>query len=166
MNIVYIIAGVAMLILGRKLFWLFVGGVGFILGVTLLPRILPGQSETVILTISLIAGLLGAVVAVMLQKVAVGIAGFFAGGYVVYYLIDFLTMDVGQFFWLAVIAGGILGAVLAGSMFDWALILLSSASGAMIIVQSLNLPSPLSIVVLAGLFIVGILMQANIKQKE
>lgn len=166
MNIVYIIAGVAMLILGRKSFWLFVGGVGFILGVTLLPRILPGQSETVILTISLIAGLLGAVVAVMLQKVAVGIAGFFAGGYVVYYLIDFLTMDVGQFFWLAVIAGGILGAVLAGSMFDWALILLSSASGAMIIVQSLNLPSPLSIVVLAGLFIVGILMQANIKQKE
>lgn len=166
MNIVYIIAGVAMLILGRKLFWLFVGGVGFILGVTLLPRILPGQSETVILTISLIAGLLGAVVAVMLQKVAVCIAGFFAGGYVVYYLIDFLTMDVGQFFWLAVIAGGILGAVLAGSMFDWALILLSSASGAMIIVQSLNLPSPLSIVVLAGLFIVGILMQANIKQKE
>ena len=166
MDILYIVAGIAILILGRKLFWLFVGGIGFILGITLIPRILPGQSETIILTLALVAGLLGALLSLMLQKFAVGLAGFIAGGYIVYYLVNSLTMDVGQYYWLALIAGGILGAILAGSMFDWALILLSSASGAMLITQSLGLPSPMSIVVVCGLFIIGILIQGNIKQKE
>ncbi len=32
MTILRMIAGVAMLILGRQLFWLFVGGTGFIVG--------------------------------------------------------------------------------------------------------------------------------------
>jgi hypothetical protein len=67
---------------------------------------------------------------------------------------------------MAILAGGILGALLAGSMFDWALILLTSASGAALISQGLNLSMPISAFVLAALFIFGIITQANIKAKE
>lgn len=59
MDIMYLAAGILLLFLGRKLFWLFVALVGFLVGLTYIPQILPGQTETVILTVSLIAGLLG-----------------------------------------------------------------------------------------------------------
>ncbi|HEY59312.1 MAG TPA: TMEM198/TM7SF3 family protein [Anaerolineae bacterium] len=172
MNPINLVAGAAMLILGRKLFWLFVGGMGFIFGITFFPQLLPGQSDTLILTISLIFGFLGALLAILLQKAAVGIAGFISGGYIVYNLLGYIPLDVSQYFWLVVAAGCILGAILAGSMFDWALIVLSSASGAVLITQclrdeNLNLPpDPFPLVLLIGLFIVGVIIQVNMKSKD
>lgn len=163
MNLLYIAAGVLLLVLGRKLFWLFVAIVGFLLGLTYIPQLLPGQTESVILTVSLIAGLLGALLAVLLQKFAVGLAGLAAGGYITYYLLQMSAMDTGQFQWLAILAGALLGAVLAGSMFDWALILITSASGAVLISEGIGLEAYL---LLIGLLVVGIIVQARIKIKE
>jgi hypothetical protein len=166
MDFTFIFAGVLLLLLGRKLFWLFVAVVGFLAGMTFMPELLPNQPDSVILTISLIAGLLGALLAALLQKLAVGLAGFAAGGYIVYYLLEFIAVNLGDYQWMAILAGGILGALLAGSMFDWALILLTSASGATLISQGLNLSMPISAFVLAALFIFGIFAQGNIKAKE
>jgi hypothetical protein len=133
---------------------------------TFMPELLPNQPDSVILTISLIAGLLGALLAALLQKLAVGLAGFAAGGYIVYYLLEFVAVNFGDYQWMAILAGGILGALLAGSMFDWALILLTSATGAAIISQGLNLTMPISVFVLVALFVVGIIAQGSIKAKE
>jgi hypothetical protein len=166
MDFTFIFAGVLLLLLGRKLFWLFVAVVGFLAGMTFMPELLPNQPDSVILTISLIAGLLGALLAALLQKLAVGLAGFAAGGYIVYYLLEFIAVNLGDYQWMAILAGGILGALLAGSMFDWALILLTSASGATLISQGLNLSMPISAFLLAALFIFGIFAQGNIKAKE
>jgi len=166
MDIMYLAAGILLLFLGRKLFWLFVALVGFLVGLTYIPQILPGQTETVILAVSLIAGLLGALLAVLLQKFAVGLAGLAAGGYIAYYLLQTITLNVGEYQWLAIVAGALLGAVMAGSMYDWALILLTSASGAVVITQNLPLSMPISAVILSGLTIVGIIAQARIKIKE
>ncbi|HUV16425.1 MAG TPA: DUF4203 domain-containing protein [Pelolinea sp.] len=166
MDLTFLVAGVLLLFLGRKLFWLFVAVVGFLIGMTYAPQLLPSQPQSVILTISLIAGLLGALLAALLQKLAVGLAGFAAGGYIVYYLLQFVAVNFGEYQWMAILAGAIIGALLAGSMFDWALILLTSASGSTLISQGLNLSMPLSAVVLAGLFVFGIVVQGNIKAKE
>lgn len=166
MNIMYFAAGVLLLFLGRKLFWLFVAVVGFLVGLTYIPEILPAQPETVILTISLIAGLLGALLAVLLQKFAIGLAGLVAGGYIAYYLLQTLPLGVGEYQWLAIAAGAFLGAVLAGSMYDWALILLTSASGAVVITQNIPVEMPFSAIILLGLLIVGIIAQARIKLRE
>lgn len=163
MDLLYIAAGVLLLVLGRKLFWLFVAIVGFLLGLTYIPQLLPGQTDSVILTVSLIAGLLGALLAVLLQKFAVGLAGLAAGGYITYYLLQVSTMDTGQYQWLAILAGALLGAVLAGSMFDWALILITSASGAVLISEGIGLETYL---LLIGLVVIGIIIQARIKVKE
>jgi hypothetical protein len=166
MDLTFVFAGILLLLLGRKLFWLFVAVVGFLAGMTFMPELLPNQPDSVILTISLIAGLLGALLAALLQKLAVGLAGFAAGGYIVYYLLEFVAVNFGDYQWMAILAGGILGALLAGSMFDWALILLTSATGAAIISQGLNLTMPISVFVLVALFVVGIIAQGSIKAKE
>ena len=166
MNIIYLIAGSLLLLFGRKLFWLFVAVVGFLVGITYIPEILPGQAEVVILSISLISGLLGALLAVLLQKFAVGLAGLVAGGYVTYYLLQMITLNVGNYQWLAITAGALLGAVMAGSMYDWALVFVTSASGAVVITQNLPVNMPISAVILVGLFIFGIIAQARMKLKE
>lgn len=166
MNLLFIAAGLVLLFLGRKLFWLFVAIVGFLLGTFFVPQLLPGQPQSVIITISLIMGLVGILFAVLLQKMAVGVAGFIAGGYIVYSLMINQSVDAGQMQWLAVLAGAIIGAVLAGSMFDWALIFLTSASGAILMTQGIGLTSPVSIFVLIGLLFIGILVQGNIRTRE
>ena len=70
MDLTFIAAGVLLLFLGRKLFWLFVAVVGFLIGMTFAPELLPNQPDSVILTISLIVGLLGALLAALLRKAA------------------------------------------------------------------------------------------------
>jgi hypothetical protein len=111
-------------------------------------------------------GLLGALLAVLLQKLAVGLAGLAAGGYIAFYLLQTITLNVGEYQWLAIAAGALLGAVLAGSMYGWALILLTSASGAVVITENLPLEMPISAVILLGLTIIGIIVQARMKIKE
>jgi len=166
MNLIQIAAGILLLFLGRKMFWLFVAIVGFIMGMTYAPKLLPTQPQSVILVISLIAGLFGALLVSLLQKFAVALAGFVAGGYIVFYLTQTFAFTAGENQWLIILAGALLGAVLAGSMFDWALVLLTSASGATMISQGTGAGMPLSAILLIGLFIFGVIAQANIKAKE
>ncbi len=166
MNWVYVVSGGMLLLFGRKLFWLFVAIVGFLVGMMYIPELLPAQPNEVILTVSLIAGLLGALLSVLLQKFAVAMAGLIAGGYIAYYLLQTVSINVGEFQWLAILAGALLGAVLAGSMYDWALILITSASGAVIATQYLRLATPINLVVLSVLFIAGLIAQGNMKIKE
>lgn len=166
MNLILIGAGLLLLFLGRKLFWISVAALGFIVGMTYAPQIFPDQPQTVIIIISLIVGLLGALITSLLQRFAVGISGFAAGAYIVYYMRQNVAVNADQYQWLIIVAGGIIGAILAGSMFDWALILLTAATGATLITEGVGLAMPFSAVLLVGLFILGVIMQTNIKVKE
>ena len=102
MDLTYVFTGILLLFLGRKLFWLFVAVVGFLVGMTFAPELLPNQPDSVILVISLITGLLGALLAAMLQKLAVALAGFAAGGYIVYYLLEFIAVNLGDYQWMEI----------------------------------------------------------------
>ena len=166
MNLVYIAFGISLLVFGRKLFWLFTGGIGFFLGYTYAPRILPSQSSNVILTIAIVMGLIGIFLAILIKSTAISIAGFAAGAYIIYTLIPMVNIDLGNFYWLVVIVGGVLGAILAGTALDWALILLTSACGSVLISQTLDLTYPLSAVAMVVLFLIGLIVQGNIKSKD
>jgi hypothetical protein len=166
MNYMYFGAGILLLFLGRKLFWLFVALVGFLIGLAYIPKILPDQPETVILAISLITGLMGALLAVLMQKFAIGLAGLIAGGYIAFYILQTFPLGLGTYQWLAIAAGAFLGAVMAGSMYDWGLILLTSASGAVVITENIPIENPYNTIVLLGLLFFGIIAQARIKIKE
>jgi hypothetical protein len=168
------IVGVAVLILGRRLFWIFVAAVGFAAGLILAPQFLPAESpQWLLLAIAIVVGILGAVLAVLLQKIAVGVAGFIAGGYLALWLVSFLNLNLGDFqafTWAIFVVGGIIGAVLLAAVFDIALIVLSAGAGAGMISYQIMLSTLLPQVAIAAifivLFIIGIVIQRSFMRRD
>jgi hypothetical protein len=165
-TIVLIILGVLLLFAGRKLFWLFVGAVGFVVGMYLASRFISGNSELLVLVIALVAGLIGAGLAVAMQNLAIGLAGFLAGAYSVITLLSLTNLHLGSLEWLLVVVGGILGAVLVSVLFEWALIILSAFTGASMLVQAFHVNRPLESVLITVLFVIGLSVQLSIRQRE
>lgn len=166
MNIPNILTGTVLLLLGRKLFWLFVACIGFSIAYKYAGQYLSGQSEYVIIAIAIFCGVIGGFLAVFFQQIAIGISGFAAGGYISLYLFQMAGYPQTQIILLASIGGGIIGAVLMVFIFDWALIILSSMSGASLIMQSVKIDPSLYMPAYIGLIIVGCAIQAKIMDVE
>lgn len=158
MNLFEIFLGAALLLFGRRLFWLFVAGVGFIVGSLLATTVLSGQSESTILAVALVVGLLGALLLIVLQHVVIGIAGALAGAYLLHTLSR--TLGFEEWNWMAFLVGAVLGGLLVLAFLSWALIFLSTLVGSAVIVQNLTFGPVLSVVLLLGLILVGITIQA------
>ena len=158
-DIVWIVGGVLLLAAGRKLYWLFVGLIGFAAGFALAGMFVKADTEWIKWLVAIALGILGAMLAVGLQKLAVGAAGFIAGGYGLVYLLNLLGMEIGKFNWLVFIVGGMIGTALVLGVFEFALILLSSVAGATMVSQTFNFSGmPVTIAFLA-LILIGILLQ-------
>jgi hypothetical protein len=156
-----ILAGAILLLFGRSLFWLFVGCVGFIVGFDFASVLFQGQPPWLILLIAIGVGLLGAIASVFLQRIVVGIAGFFAGGYFLSSLaVAMFPAHPPVLQWVAYVIGGILGAVLTIVLLDPALILLSSLAGATAISQNVPLSDASRGLLFIALLIFGIIVQA------
>ena len=155
------ILGGALLVAGRKLFWLFVGAAGFVTGFQLTTRYFQGP-EGVAILVGLVAGLIFAALAVFLQTIAIGIAGFLAGGFVLQSLTSSLGLETAP--WLIYLIGGIIGVLLVSFLFDWAIITLSSLSGASLVVEALQLQRTGLIFVL--LFLAGVIIQGMAYRSE
>ena len=160
------ISGCALLTLGRKLFWLFVAGVGFFASIELAGRYLNGQPEWVTVLIALGAGLIGALLAVFFQNVAIWLAGFIGGGYIAVNLLTIIGLDKGTLVWLIFIIGGIAGGVLVATFFNWALIILSSLGGASLISGLVHFSRLAAILAFITLFIIGLSVQARLMRNE
>ena len=152
-----LLMGAALLLWGRRLFWLFVAGVGFVAGATFATDVLQVKPDWLVLAIALAAGIIGALASVVMQYVVVAVAGFLAGGYVVHawaFAVGFQSPE-----WIGFLVGGVIGAVLVLVLLDWALILLSTLVGATIIVQNTTLERPLLTALFFVLCMVGIVAQ-------
>ena len=75
------IVGAALLGFGRKAFWLFVAGVGFVAGLYLATQAFQFRTDWAVLSTAIAGGLLGALLAMVFQSVGLGLAGFVGGGY-------------------------------------------------------------------------------------
>lgn len=155
------ILGGALLVAGRKLFWLFVGAAGFVTGFQLTISYFQGP-EGVAIIVGLVAGLIFAALAVFLQTVAIGIAGFLAGGYILQTLTASLGLNTAP--WIIYLVGGIIGVLLVSFLFDWAIITLSSLAGATLVVQALQLQGTGLIFML--LFLGGVIIQGMAYRNE
>ncbi|MFQ5614279.1 MAG: hypothetical protein ACE5H9_19325, partial [Anaerolineae bacterium] len=144
-----------------KLFWLFVGAVGFVAGLSLAARFLGGQPDWVVLVLALAAGLVGIVLAIALQKIAVGVAGFVAGGYILVWLADVLGLAGERWFLLAFVIGGIIGLILVAAVFEVALVALSALAGASLVVQAVDLRPALAAALFLVLLLIGLAVQAS-----
>lgn len=162
-TILQLIAGLALLILGRRLFWLALAALGFVAGMTYANEFLPGQSEGTALLIGLAAGVIGALLAVFLQKVAIGAAGFLAGGYLVLGLMRLIDAEPSA---LGFVIGGVIGLILIYPLFDWGLIILSSLAGALILVQTLEAARAVSAIVFTVAFVFGLILQTSLHRRR
>ena len=165
-EIISIFIGIILVFLGRKLFWFFVGAAGFMAGLVYAPQFFQGQPGWLLLVIALAAGILGALLALVLQRFAVALAGFFIGGYLLSTLMAALQIDAGRLDWVIFVIGGLAGAVLVSLLFDWALIFLSSLAGAVLVAQSLPVSSVVAGIVFVILLIAGVVIQTGIQQRE
>lgn len=164
--IFHLIIGLILLFWGRRLFWLFVAAVGFVVGFSYGPEILNLEPSLAALLAGIIAGIIGALLAVFLRKVAIALAGFAGGGYLAVTLFRYIAVDTEMSFWLLYIIGGIIGAILFLLLFDWALIALSSLVGAAFILEPFAIQSGLEALLFLVLAIVGILVQAGLFRRE
>jgi len=153
-----VVTGALLLALGRKLFWLFVAIAGFYAGIEIVRVLLAGQQTWVMWVVGAAAGLIGALLAMLFQRVGFALGGFYAGGYAALILAErFAPGIVGG---ATFVIGGVVGALFAAWLMDWAIIVLSCLVGAVLVVTSLGLQGVagfLVYVVLAGL---GIAFQA------
>jgi hypothetical protein len=157
-----LVVGIVLLFFGRKLFWFFVGATGFVVGAEAGRLLFPNQPGGELIA-ALILGLLGIVIALALQKVAIGVAGFWAGGYLTVVLLQAMELssnhDAG---WIIFVVGGIIGAVLMLVVFDWALIILSAFTGAHLLVDSTALLPTLGGLTFLVCAIIGVIVQSRL----
>lgn len=158
--------GLASLTLGRKLFWLFTAIMGFTAAMNLATGRFGGQPEWLTISIALIAGLIGALIAVMIRWLGIGLAGFLGGGYLATTLLAMIGITGGRLDWLLFLVGGILGTIVFLTLFDWALIVISSLAGAVILVQAIDLARPMNILVVLILAAVGIGVQSRMLEED
>src|SRR5438552_3513653 len=160
--ILSILIGVVILLFGRKLFWLCVAAIGFAAGVELAPHLAQDPSALLSLTIALLLGIIGALLALFLQKIAIAVLGFLAGGKLAGAIAAAFFVHYAQHSTIIFVIGGVIGALLLLVLFDWALIVVSSLIGAHLLVyqSTIALPQSGSIILVIGLSVVGILVQA------
>src|SRR5262245_30374165 len=119
----HLLIGATLLFLGRRLFWFYVGAVGFVIGFDAAKTFFHDQSDVAILGTAAVAGVLGVVLALFFQKIAVASAGFLTGGYVALTLTTRMMWLPADQLWLAFPVGGLIGGLLALWLFDLAMIL-------------------------------------------
>jgi hypothetical protein len=150
--ILFLALGLVLLVAGRKLFWLLVGAAGFLFAWSY------AESWEAGWLLALLAGVLGALLAVFLQRFAIGLAGFLVGGALLASLVELEPpFGDGTIF----IVGGILAAILAVMLFEAALVGVSAVFGAGLIVGALPLEGSAATVALLALAALGVAVQAG-----
>ena len=158
-----LVAGGLLLLFGRRLFWLFVGVIGFVVAYRLAGAYLGGEGEGWIIAVA--GGVLGAVAAVLVQKLAVTLAGFAAGAVGFIWLAEQLGWSLGLPALVGALVAGLLGAALVRWLFGIGLVALSALAGAALVVEGLGLEEPRGVVfvILAG---VGALVQLSGRRRR
>lgn len=159
--IVQVAAGVLVLFAGYRLYWVFVGVVGFLVGTTFAEQMWPGLSQAALFGVACLTGLIGIVIFLMTQKLAIALAGFTVGTYALATVFMAFGLDSTVWAWIAMAVGGIGGGLLAFLVFDLALMVLSSLGGAFMITHALVWDPRLKLVAVASLCALGLVSQTK-----
>src|SRR5207248_7804255 len=125
---VTVVLGIVVLLFGRTLYWAFIAIAGFLAGMALADQWLGDKEQWIRILAAVGAGVIGAVLGIFIQRLAFAIGGFFAGGYLAIAIATQMHAPGDANIWM--IAGGVLGAIVAALVMDWAIIVLSALAGA------------------------------------
>lgn len=171
-TIIRVLAGLGLLTLGRKLFWLFVAVVGFEFGFFIAERFFQRPANDLIaLGIGVLFGIIAALIAVFLQQLAIYVGGFLAGGAILVQLLALVGIGGPRLenvlLVVVFIVGGIIGALVMMFLFDWALIVLSSLAGAGLLASlAVSNGIPYGLIIFIVLVIIGVLVQASMMSRS
>jgi MFS family permease len=159
--VVLVLLGIVVLLFGRSLYWAFIAIAGFLVGMALANEWLADKQEWIRILAAVGAGLIGAIVGILVQRLAFAIGGFFAGGYLALALAT--RWRFGGDPHILMIVGGVIGAIAAAMIMDWAIIVLSSLAGAAAILAPFQAKLddkmlPIAFLVLA---VIGIVFQGR-----
>jgi hypothetical protein len=161
-TLVSLIAGLILLVAGRKAFWIFLGLAAFAVTVAFIQRYLPNLDERTLLVVSLVVGAIAAAAAVALAKAIVWVGGFVGGGYIGVIVWEMLVPAAAGFPWVAFVIGGVIGMVLMKLLFESLLVLGSSAVGAALFVHIFRVEGTLGLLLLIGLTVIGVIIQGRL----
>lgn len=160
-----LVAGVVLLVAGRRVYWLLVGLVGFVVGFALAAELLKGPNW-LILVAGLGTGLLASGLAVFFQKIALAVAGFVIGAVAVVWWSGQMGWGEQWWVWALALAAGFLGAVLTRKVFEVALVLLSSVFGAALVLEALQRPADQISLLFVILVVGGVLIQLLVTKRR
>jgi hypothetical protein len=163
--IVQFVLGMATLLFGRRLFWMFVALAGFLFGLLIGQQFFSPLPDIVRFLLALGVGVLMGVLAQVIQRPIAALGGFLALGSIVLILARIMGMT-GNYGWFLFLVGGLIGAVLVLSFFDWALIINSAFAGAGAVIASAVILAPsltgwIATMLLVALAVAGIVFQAR-----
>ena len=164
--IISVAVGVAILLFGRKLFWLFVAALGFAIGLEVAAYFMKEPPQWMTLLVAVGCGVIGALLAILLQKLAIAVAGFLAGGRIAWALAATFFVDHVHYRGITFVVGGIVGALLLLALFDWVLILLSSIEGAHLIGNGFTLPEKGTMILTIALAAIGVIVQGSMMRRS
>lgn len=157
--------GIALLIAGRKLYWLALGGVGFFLGLWLADQILNLRSTGLELGLGFLLGVLAAYLTTAAQRLAVSLGGFFLGGALTYWVAVWGVTSQGWpnsgWIWLFVFVGAVFGTLVGSVLFEASLVALTSLAGALLIAQNSQIGQPHESWLFLILLAVGMVAQSG-----
>lgn len=157
-----LVAGLLLLLVGRKAFWFFLGLIGFAVAVAFIPRIVPDIDPQTRMIVAVVAGIIGAAAASVLTKVAVWVGGFVGGAYVGVIAWQTLMGAAPGFPWIPVVIGGIAGILVAKFLFESVLIIVSSAAGAALLVFTFQVGETIGFILLILFTAIGIIVQGRL----
>lgn len=169
--IITLVLGTIVLFFGLRLFWLYVGSMGFAIGFAIGQVALENNADWIRWVLALALGAILAVLAILLQKPMAAIAGFIALGGSAAIAVSVIVEDYASWLpWVALAVGGLIGAVLAWVLFVPGVIFLTSLSGAASIVGAIEsrwgMNDILFLVFWLGLAAAGMVVQVMTRRSD
>lgn len=154
----WVVAGLLLLLLGRQLYTVLIGLVGFFVVYGIPQDLLPLASEMRLL-MAVGVGVLAALLAFIVRKVAVALAGSLLGAGAALWAISFYGAQWDILWWIVIAAAALLGAWVLRVVFETALIVVSSFIGALLIVAAVGLEGLPAHAGVALLIVIGVAFQ-------
>jgi hypothetical protein len=162
--VINVCVGLLLLLVGRKLFWFYIGVLGFLVGLQLGQTFFAGSEKWTYLAGSVVFGIIGALLASLFQWAAVLLAGCLGGGYFFMEAFGIQTLASDKDL-LIVAAGGLLGMLVLALTYDWALIIMSSLTGSLILAHALTSDHQQQVIVVVAGTLLGMIVQAKMLKK-
>jgi hypothetical protein len=166
-SILIILFGIVLLLAGRNLFWLLIAVIAFLTAYQTGLVQFSELDETTRILICVACGALAAVLAIFFQKVIIALAGFFITIQLIQNGLHISWENTTILVQALVLVSAIVGAICSVIFFDYALVILSSIYGALLITNNLMGANESIgfIVCFIVLTLVGIFFQTSILEK-